>query len=300
MKRPYLLLSLLILILSCTAPETTISEMDQWKLGWRMILSSMDKDYLLAEAQFDSILANKGKIENRFMTVGMETLYELDRQDKISAILQDRSIAELQQICKSDLFTLKLKAVKECENIEILNVQHPSLQNELIKMYVDDQAARGNLMEETLAKYGLDKGDITTDGAPTVDERNRERLKEIFTEHGIPTRAMVGAEAMHGIFMMIQHADRDPEWQKNQLENIKEAVKCGDMDGQSYAYLYDRIMINSGEMQLYGTQFSHVDPINKTVALFATERIDSLDYRRMEVGMMPIEMYKNYMLKLNF
>jgi len=57
---------------------------------------------------------------------------------------------------------------------------------------------------------------------------------------------------------------------------------------------------NSGEMQLYGTQFSHVNPINKAVSLFDTERIDSLDYRRMEVGMMPLEMYKNYKLKLNF
>ena len=48
-------------------------------------------------------------------------------------------------------------------------------------------------------------------------------------------------DAMHGIFLMIQHSDGDKEWQKSQLSNIEKAVKEGDMDGQSYAYLYDRI-----------------------------------------------------------
>jgi hypothetical protein len=69
------------------------------------------------------------------------------------------------------------------------------------------------------------------------------------------------------------------------------------MDGQKYAYLYDRIKINSGEKQLYGTQFEKVDPINKTVELADTENIENLDNRRMKVGMMPIKMYKEYMLK---
>jgi hypothetical protein len=102
---------------------------------------------------------------------------------------------------------------------------------------------------------------------------------------------------MQGVFLMIQHSDGDKEWQKAQLINIEKAVKKGDMDGQSYAYLYDRIKINSGEKQLYGTQFSNVDPINKTVELAETEDMENLDKRRMEMGMMPIKMYKEFMLK---
>lgn len=66
---------------------------------------------------------------------------------------------------------------------------------------------------------------------------------------------------------------------------------------QSYAYLYDRIKINNGEKQLYGTQFAKVDPINKIVELAETEDLDNLDNRRREVGMMPIEMYKRGILK---
>lgn len=102
---------------------------------------------------------------------------------------------------------------------------------------------------------------------------------------------------MNGIFLMIQHSDGDEAWQKSQVVNIKAAVKNGDMDGQNFAYLYDRIKINSGEKQLYGTQFSNVDPINKTVELADTEDLKNLDKRRREIGMMPIGMYKKFMLK---
>lgn len=69
------------------------------------------------------------------------------------------------------------------------------------------------------------------------------------------------------------------------------------MDGQSYAYLYDRVRINGVEKQLYGTQFADVDPVNGTVTLAETEDIDNLDHRRMGIGMMPIEMYKELMIK---
>jgi hypothetical protein len=168
---------------------------------------------------------------------------------------------------------------------------------ELIKMYIADQAVRGNLMEAVIEKYNIKKDEITSEDGATIDERNRNRLKEIIQEYGFPTKEMVGKDAMHGIFLIIQHADMDKEWQKSQLPNIEKSVKKGDMDGQSYAYLYDRIKINSGEKQLYGTQFSNVDPINKTVTLAETENIEDLDRRRMDVGMMPIDMYKEIMLK---
>ena len=165
-------------------------------------------------------------------------------------------------------------------------------------MYINDQYVRSNLMTDLLSKYNLLKSEVIIDSfGVNTDERNRERLKEIIKENGFPTRKLVGKDAMQGIFLMIQHSDGDKEWQKSQLTEIENAVKKGDMDGQSYAYLYDRIKINSGEKQLYGTQFAKVDPVRKTVELAETEDLENLDRRRMEVGMMPINMYKEFMLK---
>lgn len=199
----------------------------------------------------------------------------------------------LGEICKKDF----LSKYEVCKKYSVEEVENKDLQIELIRMYVDDQAARGNLMHDIISKYKIDSTEITQNGVVYVDERNRNRLKEIFKEYGFPTRKLVGKDAMQGIFLMIQHSNGDTEWQKSQLVNIENAVKKGDMNGQSYAYLYDRIKINSGEKQLYGTQFANVDSINKTVELAETEDLENLDKRRMEIGMMPIQMYKEFMLK---
>lgn len=299
MKITKLLILIVVIIVSCSEAQekTSLSDTEQWKLGWRMIANSWNKDHQLAEKQFDSLLVLSDSIEYKFLITGLQTLHELGKREKLIAILNKRNVNEVQEICSSELFTQKLKDVKLCENIESEEVKNPDLQLELIKMCVDDQAARGNLMKDLIEKYDLNKDEITNEDGVAVDFKNRNRLNEIFQEYGFPTKEMVGKDAMTGIFMMIQHADRDKEWQKNQLIHIEKAVQRGDMNGQSYAYLYDRIKINSGEKQLYGTQFSTVDPTNKTVILAETENMDSLDYRRMEVGMMPIDMYKKFMLK---
>ena len=107
----------------------------------------------------------------------------------------------------------------------------------------------------------------------------------------------MGKDAMYGIFLMIQHSDADKEWQQSQLVNIEQAVKDGDMMGSNYAYLYDRIKVNSGQKQRYGTQFANVDPINRVVEIAETEDPENLDERRMAMGIMPIEMYKAFVLK---
>ena len=163
-------------------------------------------------------------------------------------------------------------------------------------MYINEQSVRGNVLSEMIAKYKLGGYELPELDAMTIDQVNRERLKEIINEFGFPTTRLVGKDAMEGVFLIVQHSDMDKEWQKEQLPNIRRAVDKGDMDGQSYAYLYDRIKVNGGEKQLYGTQFIDVDPVNGTVELAETEDPENLDRRRMEVGMMPIEMYKQFIL----
>ena len=300
MKFKFILFSiplvLIVLIVSCNRTTKDISDIKKWKLGWRLINSSWDKNYQLGEQQFDSLLKMNGHIETKFLVTGLDILYELGKQGKIINILSKQNQRTLEEICNKELFTEKLADIQICKSIvkdEI--VENKELQIEFIKMYINDQSVRGNVMTEIITKYKLDQYELTNKDGVSVDKTNRGRLKEIIIEFGFPTRHLVGKDAMQGIFLMIQHSDGDKEWQKQQLTHIEKAVKQGDMDGQSYAYLYDRIKINNGEKQLYGTQFKNVDPINKTVELADTDDIENLDRRRMEVGMMPIQMYEQFM-----
>lgn len=290
------------LIVSCNWTDTTettdSSEIEKWKLGWRLISSSWDKNYQLGEQQFDSLLKMNGFIETKFLVTGLDILSELNKKEKIISVLSKQDQKTLEEICNKELFTKKLTDIQACKSIvKFEGVGNEALQIELIKMHINDQSVRGNILTEIISKYKLDEYELTKVDAVSIDKMNRDRLKEIILEFGFPTRQLVGKDAMQGIFMMIQHSDGDKEWQKEQLPNIKKAVNQGDMDGQSYAYLYDRIKINGGEKQLYGTQFKNVDPINKKVELADTEDVENLDRRRMEVGMMPINMYEQFMLR---
>lgn len=293
---------LITLAISCNRTNNIdkkdLSDIEKWKLGWRLINSSLDKNYQLAEQQFDSLLKMSGSIETKFLVTGLDVLFELGKKEKIISILSKQNQRTLEEICNKELFTERLTDIQICKSIvkdEI--VENKELQIELIKMYINDQSVRGNVISEIITKYKLDQYELTNKDGVSVDKTNRDRLKEIISEFGFPTRHLVGKDAMQGVFLMIQHSDGDKEWQKKQLTHIKKAVNQGDMDGQSYAYLYDRIKINGGEKQLYGTQFKNVDPINKTVELADTDGIENLDRRRMEVGMMPIQMYEQFMLK---
>jgi len=271
-----------------------ITDVGIWKLGWRMIASSMEENYELASLQFDSLRNSTEIIDRKYLVTGLEAKNKLRKVNEVTEIINSQDKKMLQEICNKSF----LSSYEICKEYSIEKVDNKELQIELIKMYINDQYVRSNLMTDLLSKYNLLKSEVIIDSfGVNTDERNRERLKEIIKENGFPTNELVGKDAMKGIFLMIQHSDGDKEWQKSQLPNIEKAVKNGDMDGQSYAYLYDRIQINSGEKQLYGTQFAKVDSINKVVELAETEDLENLDRRRMEVGMMPIEMYKEFMLK---
>jgi hypothetical protein len=296
MKRTILLICIGFTVTFCSRQESTVSTIESWQLGWRLIQSSWNDDLVLAEQQFDSLLNSDETVDYKFLITGLGVLHDLGKEQKLIAILNKQNDEILSELCESDLISSNPSYNDFCTDLENSKIQYPDLQNEIIKMYIDDQAVRGNIMNDIIERYNLHGYEITDSDGVAVDSKNRERLKQIFEEYGFPTRAMVGKDAMHGMFIMIQHSDGDKEWQKSQLSNIEKAVKAGDMDGQSYAYLYDRIKINNGEKQLYGTQFSNVDPVDKTVTLAETEDIDNLDFRRMEVGMMPIEMYKRLML----
>ena len=265
-----------MVITSCNQKENNqLTDEEVWKLGWRMISSSMNENYSVANLQFDTLRRNTKTIDRKYLITGLEVKNELGKNDEIVEIINSQGYTILQEICKKGF----LSKYEVCKDYLVEKVENKELQIELIRMYVDDQAARGNLMHDIISKYKIDSTEITQNGGVFVDERNRNRLKEIFKEYGFPTKKLVGKDAMQGIFLMIQHSDGDKEWQKSQLPNIERAVKDGDMNGESYAYLYDRIKINSGEKQLYGTQFAYVDPINKTVELADTEDLDNLDNR---------------------
>ncbi|OGH91639.1 MAG: hypothetical protein A2534_00925 [Candidatus Magasanikbacteria bacterium RIFOXYD2_FULL_39_9] len=88
-----------------------------------------------------------------------------------------------------------------------------------------------------------------------IDRLNTERIKIIISQYGWPGKSLVGEEGANGVWLLVQHADHDVEFQKHALKFLQEAVANEEAEKSNEAYLVDRIKVNTGQPQLFGTQF---------------------------------------------
>ena len=124
-----------------------------------------------------------------------------------------------------------------------------------------------------------------------ADTRHAARLKEILKEHGWPTKSMVGEEGALAAFLLAQHADADPKFQRDCLQRMQAAPE-GEVSKNNIAYLTDRVLVNEGKKQLYGTQFHIVDG---KLAPRPIQDERNLDRRRAEAGMITMDAYRKHM-----
>jgi len=94
-------------------------------------------------------------------------------------------------------------------------------------------------------------------------------------------------------WLLVQHADADPEFQAYCLELMKDAYESGEVRGQDLAYLTDRVLVNQGKKQLYGTQFW--TPPGGKIQPRPIEDEAKLDERRSKMGLGLFAEYKKMM-----
>jgi hypothetical protein len=86
-----------------------------------------------------------------------------------------------------------------------------------------------------------------------IEAAMTQRMKEIVAQHGWPGKSLVGKEGAHAAWVVVQHS-RDGAFQKACLEKLELAVTLGEAQAVEHAYLYDRVAVNSGKPQRWGTQ----------------------------------------------
>ena len=222
-----------------------------------------------------------------FWYVGLSSVEAVGETEQVREILEDLDEEMVEAFRIRGLFAEELT---EIYSLDPPTFSHPELRMELIKMFIDDQYCRGNPMDEVKARFQLEGYVPNNSSRRVVDSLNQVRLKEILDEHGFPNREMVGGTACKGAFMVIQHAGNDNAWQQSQLPVVEAAVIRGDLDGQKYALLYDRIQLRQGKKQCYGTQAGMAED-GISLKLEPLEDPENLDDRRRKMGMCPIDMY---------
>lgn len=115
--------------------------------------------------------------------------------------------------------------------------------------------------------------------------RHADRLKDLLEVHGWPTADIVGPEAARGAWLIAQHADTQLDVQRLAVGLLREATLAGTAHRRELAFLEDRLAVNEGRYQVYGTQIA--DVVDGKPVLWPCLDLDRLDERRAEVGIEP-------------
>ena len=163
-------------------------------------------------------------------------------------------------------------------------------------LYIEDQRWRSmvrkfnnkELPDSTITMEFISKNFAKTDSLNTF------QVRKIYQKYGFPNFDLVGEKGSNKFWILIQHQDKFPALQDSILTLMKIEVDRGKASPADYAYLIDRVKVNTGQLQIYGTQMV----VNVTSTSYEPKpviEIEKLDERRKSVGLPPMAEYINTM-----
>lgn len=160
-------------------------------------------------------------------------------------------------------------------------VPEPALAAELIEMDRQDQAIRQNLTPETLRdpEFAL--------RMQREDDAREKRLQAIVDTKGWPTNSMVGQDAARDAWVIVQHAS--PAFLKRCLPLMQAATDKLEMAPSELALSIDRVRMQDGQPQLYGSQLRSGE--DGKFELYPIEDREHVDARRAAMELPPLADY---------
>ena len=181
-----------------------------------------------------------------------------------------------------------IKANKEKAEV---NLNKP-LVAQLDSIYTDDQNYRLQIAEIE-KKYGWESNEMKAHWKiiHEKDSINAIKVRYLLDKYGWLGPDDVGEQGNQTLFLVIQHADQAT--QEKYLPMMREAVKKGKAQGSSLALLEDRVALQQGKKQIYGSQVGR-DMESEKYYVQPLSDPDYVDKRRAEVGLPPLAEYLNY------
>lgn len=122
----------------------------------------------------------------------------------------------------------------------------------------------------------------------TVGDADKILLKTLFKENGFLGYSEVGEQSSHNFLQMVQRMDSDSIFQQEVLVVMKKQIEKINASPIEFAYLTDRVNLNQGKPQVYGTQLK----INAKGTSYEPKMVidpESINKRRAEIGLGTIE-----------
>jgi hypothetical protein len=144
-------------------------------------------------------------------------------------------------------------------------------------------------MHDSIVRECRQSGDnVAIRTVTQVDDDDVAWLTRLLKQEGFPRADQIGEVGLHLVWVLVQHADRDPPLQQLALKAFERLHAANEVSGDDLARLTDRLLVNQNQPQRYGTQFDwpsgRFDPKNIADAA-------EVDARRRELGLMPLPDY---------
>jgi len=190
--------------------------------------------------------------------------------------------------------TLLVSCKTEKEN-SVKKEYNQELVDELTSMVEIDQIAAG----VPSGKYKELTKEEWQSFKDSVFAVTHKKAAEIYNKYGFVGYDLAGKEGSRNFWLLVQHLDFKPEFQEAVLKKMKIEVENKNANPENYAYLLDRVQLNMGEKQVYGTQVLYNW---KVCQAYPKQLVDSVNVnkRRKEIGMELLEVYLNEMSKMHF
>lgn len=156
-----------------------------------------------------------------------------------------------------------------------------------------DQWPMQRLMQQQPDSAGRDLFQVEKDNFA----RHQPVLEKIVRQYGYPGFRQVGEKSSNNFWLLVQHADAHPDFQRQVLKLMLTEVEKKNASPHNYAYLTDRVALGAGQPQEYGTQVEFTSIGHSRPRTLRDPA--NVDKRRATMGMGALEAYLEQNNKLN-
>ena len=292
MKRYLILIFVMIINFSANGQSGKESYSELIRAGWKLCLDKNFKESAkLYEQAFK--INTKVPLNDRYnaacinslsnnLDAAYQHLFVAANELKWHDINHLKNDTDLKNILKDKRWN-ELISVMQKNKQEIEKHYDKELVVVLDKIYSDDQNTRSQIRSKE-EKYGRDSKEmhIFWDNILKKDSINLIKVSKILDTQGWPGKERIGVKGTSTIFLVIQHGNQDVKLKY--LPMINKALKNNWLPKKQYAMFYDRLLLEQGKRQIYGTQLA-MSKENKKPYILPLDDARNVDKRRAEMGL---------------
>ncbi|MBS0201190.1 MAG: hypothetical protein JSR70_12145 [Proteobacteria bacterium] len=228
--------------------------------------------------------------QNRFAQAFDYLRRHIPRGDISMEDLRTKDRPGLDALRKQPQWPAFLADAEKLDAARIARMDMP-LHDEILRRIAIDQQAQHASIDNKYAQPQMD-------ALAAVNRDNLAWLRStLMNAKRWPGRTQVGADGSNALWLLLQHADGDVALQRRALDLMTRA-ESGEVSPIDQAMLTDRVLVNEGKPQHYGSQFSTADKGTMTMKPADTDSEAELDARRAAVGLPSLADYRQQLREM--